>query len=293
MHLPTNPLVVSTFLIAGLVAGPVHAVAKPAAPTPPAAAPAPAPATGSGALAVTNAELIAWLKNIDDLTGYILSGFRWQGVLERKQGKGTTLTYELAVYRHDGEKPDEAPMTILTLRPKKEAGKGYIRVDKNLFLFDPQIGKWSRQTDRAALFGTEARRFDFDRTRLSIDYDPEFVGTETLGQFEAYRVRLKLKPGKEGEFPVQDVWLDAQSHLMLKVQYHSPTGKLMRTSYYPEWMRIPHPSDPKNVLLIPKEVRVFDEVDTRMSSTFVTTEVELDKIPDNVFTKAWLEQQSR
>jgi hypothetical protein len=44
---------------------------------------------------------------------------------------------------------------------------------------------------------------------------------------------------------------------------------------------------------MPKEIRVFDEVDKGNSTSVALREVKLEPLDANMFTKAWLESQSR
>ena len=44
---------------------------------------------------------------------------------------------------------------------------------------------------------------------------------------------------------------------------------------------------------MPKEIRVFDEVEKGNATTVALRDVKLDALDVNMFTKAWLESQSR
>jgi hypothetical protein len=56
--------------------------------------------------------------------------------IERKERNKNDTIYEALVYRRDVTDR----LVILFLKPKEEAGKGYLRIDKNLFLYDPTVG---------------------------------------------------------------------------------------------------------------------------------------------------------
>src|SRR5919205_227906 len=70
--------------------------------------------------------------------------------MEAKEKDKTDVVYELVVYRREA---DEKLLFLFT-RPKAEAGKGYLRIDKNLWLYDPSTGKWERRTERERIGGT-------------------------------------------------------------------------------------------------------------------------------------------
>jgi len=82
--------------------------------------------------------------------------------LEQKEKGKNDLVYQLVVYRRDADEK----LAMLFLQPKTEAGKGYLRLDKNLFMYDPTTGKWERRTERERISGTGSNRRDYDQMRL-------------------------------------------------------------------------------------------------------------------------------
>ncbi len=208
--------------------------------------------------------------------------------IDQKEKDGSTKAFEARVYRRDA---DDKWMILFT-KPKAEAGKGYLRVEKNLFLYEPALGKWERQTERASIAGTNSRRDDFDESRLSIEYDSKFIGDEKLGKFPVHRVKLTAKPNVDVASPIVELWIDQESKNILKRQESALSGKLLRTTYYPGWDKMFSKSKGSDVY-VPKEIRVFDEVEKGNSTTVVLRDVKLDPLDANMFTKAGLESQSR
>ena len=43
----------------------------------------------------------------------------------------------------------------------------------------------------------------------------------------------------------------------------------------------------------PKEIRIYDEIEKGSQTTILFRAVELKPLPENIFTKAWLESKSR
>src|SRR5690242_4583084 len=118
--------------------------------------------------------------------------------LEQRERDKPDVVREGLAYRRDA---DEKLMILFT-KPKTEAGKGYLRVDKNLWFFDPTVGKWERRTDRERIAGTDSRRQDFDQSRLAEEYDPTFEGQEKLGNFDVWVLKLAVKPGIDVAYPI-------------------------------------------------------------------------------------------
>jgi hypothetical protein len=208
--------------------------------------------------------------------------------IDQKEKDGSNKAFEARVYRRDA---DDKWMILFT-KPKAEAGKGYLRVEKNLFLYEPALGKWERQTERASIGGTNSRRDDFDESRLADEYEAKFVADEKLGRFEVHRLKLNAKPGVEVGSPILELWVDKDSKNVLKRQEMALSGKLLRTVYYPAWEKMFSKSKNAEVF-VPKEIRVFDEVEKGNSTTVVLRDVKLDSLESNMFTKAWLESQSK
>jgi outer membrane lipoprotein-sorting protein len=127
---------------------------------------------------------------------------------------------------------------ILFTKPKASEGQGYLRIDKNLWFYDPAVGKWERKTERERIGGTNSRRSDFDESRLAEEYDPEYQGEEKLGVYTAQVLNLKGKPNLDLAFPVIKLWVDKETRNVLKRQEFALSGRLLRTSYYPKWKKL-------------------------------------------------------
>jgi len=208
--------------------------------------------------------------------------------IDQKSKDGSNKAFEARVYRRDA---DDKWMIVFT-KPKSEAGKGYLRLEKNLFLYEPALGKWERQTERASIGGTNSRRDDFDESRLASEYDAVFVADEKLGRFAVHHLRLTAKKGIEVASPIVELWVDQVEKNIMKRQEFALSGRLLRTSYYPGWDKMLSKSKGRDVY-VPKEIRVFDEIEKGESTTVVLKGVKLDALDANMFTKAWLETQSR
>src|ERR671936_735113 len=131
-----------------------------------------------------------------------------------KEKDKTDVVYGLVVYRREA---DEKLLMLFT-KPKAEAGKGYLRLDKNLWLYDPSTGKWERRTDRERIGGTDTRRGDLDESRLAEEYTARWEADEKLGAFTTHRILLDVKEGVDVAFPLIRLWVDAAPRNVLKRQ---------------------------------------------------------------------------
>ncbi len=208
--------------------------------------------------------------------------------MEQKRKGESKLVYQAVTYRRE----DEEKFAFLFLKPKTEAGKGYLVLDKNLFLYDPTVGRWERRTERERFGGTDSRRSDFDVKNLAVDYDAEFVGEEKLGKMKVNHLKLTAKKDAVVPFPVMHLWLDKKTNNMLKQQDYSLSGKLLRTLYFPKWDKVKREGTGTH-LYFPREIRIYDELEKGNQTIIVIQKVDLKDLPDNLFTKAWLQSKSR
>jgi hypothetical protein len=129
---------------------------------------------GQAFAAPTAEEMVGTLQTIDDRQtnngDYTSLVF-----IEQKESGKADLVYQAVVYRRDADDK----LVILFVKPQAEAGKGYLRIDDNLFFYDPTVGKWERRTERERIGGTGSNRQDFDESRLAIEYTPRSSGTRS------------------------------------------------------------------------------------------------------------------
>lgn len=208
--------------------------------------------------------------------------------LENKEKDKADVVREMLIFRRDA---DDKLMLLFT-KPKSEEGKGYLRLDKNLWSYDPTTGKWDRSTERERIGGTNSRRSDFDESRLAEEFTPKFEAEEKLGKFETWRLQLTVKDGVDVAYPVVKLWIDKVNHNILKRQEFALSGKLVRTAYYPKWQKL-YSESKKSEVWFPGEIRIFDEVEKANSTLVLMKSVDLSNLDANMFTKAWLESKSR
>lgn len=269
-----------TALIIGIIPG--HASVALSAP-----AAKPAAVTPTGGAKLDSKQMMDLLAGIDQR---IRSPGDYKSLvyLEQREKDKPDVVREALVYRRDVDQK----LMILFTKPKAEAGKGYLRLDKNLWYYDPGVGKWERRTDRERIAGTDSRRQDFDQSNLAGEYKPAFEGEEKLGNFDVWVLKLTANPGIDVAYPIVKFWIDKATGNDLKRQDFALSGRLMRTSYNPKWQKLF--SKAKNAeLWYRQEVRIYDEVDKANSTLVVIKSVDLDPLPENMFTKAWLESKSR
>jgi hypothetical protein len=208
--------------------------------------------------------------------------------LEQKERDKTDVVREAIVYRRSSDQR----LIILFSKPKGEQGKGYLRLEKNLWSYDPNVGKWERRTERERIAGTDSRRADFDESRLAEEYEPSDEGDDKLGAYSVHKMSLKVKEGVDVAFPIVKLWVDNETSNILKRQEFALSGRLMRTLYYPRWQKL-YSESKKGDFWYPPEIRIYDEVEKANSTIVLIKTVDLHALETNIFTKAWFESKSR
>lgn len=244
-------------------------------------------APGMAQAALSKEQLVDILKVVDDRQRN-QGDWRSNVYIEQKEKNKVAVVYDALVFRRSA---DQKFMIIFT-KPKASQGQGYLRVDKNMWFYDPSVGKWERRTERERIGGTNSRRSDFDESRLAQEYDPEDKGEEKLGAYTAQMMTLKGKPGLDLAFPVIKLWVDKETKNVLKRQEFALSERLLRTSYYPKWKKIFSESRGMDIWY-PQEIRFYDEVEKLNSTLILIKSVDLHSLEANLFTKAWLESKSR
>ena len=214
------------------------------------------------------------------------SDFKALLYLQQKHREKGDLLYKAAIYRQD----ESDRLMMLFLKPKSDAGKGYLLLDKNLFLYTPDTGSWTRVSEDR-ISGTDTNLADFDDWSLSADYNAEFVGLEKLGKQAVYHLKLMAKPGSEVKAQKIDLWVEVNKHFSLKIEEYAFSGRLMRTTYRTKWRKVNDDND--TVRYLPMETRIYDEIEKGNQTIVVIDKIVLKPLPGEIFTKAWLESKSR
>ena len=234
-----------------------------------------------------SAGMVKLLKELDDRQQQSGDWRSTAFLLQKETGK-PDVAQEVAVYRRqEGQK-----LMILFTQPKEMQGQGYLRLEHNLWFYDPSVGKWERRTEREKIGGTNSRREDFDESHLADEYDPTYVGEETLGKYKVHHLKLNVKAGQDVAFPVIELWVDQDSNNILKRNEYALSGRLMRRMLYPKWNKL-YSDSKKADVWFPEQIFIFDEVEKANQTQINIKSVDLHPLDANLFTKAYLESKSR
>jgi len=238
------------------------------------------PATVFGeTLSMPEAEKI--LKELDTTSNFTDKDFSALfTIVSEKPGEKQSVT-QARVFRRDSKKQ----FTILIMLPEVNKGQGYLREDDNVWFYDPSSRKFSHSSIKENLENTKAKNSDFTASSLSEDYTIASVNEGTLGKFGVWIFELKAKTNEVAYERVL-LYIRKDRHMILKQEDYSLNGRLMRTTLIPKYIEL-------NGKLLSSQILIIDEINKGEKSQITMTEQSIEKLPDKVFTKAFLEQVNR
>ncbi len=192
-----------------------------------------------------------------------------------------TKTFKQQIFRRD---KDDA-FLMITLEPESRKGQGMLRVDNNMWRHDPTSRKFTHTTIKDTYENSTVTNNDFRRWQRSIDYSVEKLSSGTLGNYNVIIGELKAN-NDEVPFPYIKMYIEADRKIVLKVEEYSLSMKLLRTSYYTQYVQIGDSFVPT--------VQIFQDgliPEKRSQTTY--TDISTKPLPDYYFTKEYLERVSQ
>ena len=179
----------------------------------------------------------------------------------------------------------EDKFVFLFLEPAVQKGQGYLMIDDNLWFYDPESRQFSHSSMKEQLGGTDARNSDFGSSDLTGDYSVVSISEGTLGQYQVYILEMEAKHN-EVTYPRQTVWVTRDRYLVLKTQDYSETGRLLRTSLYPNYAKVGDQYIASRMIFV-------DELVKGKKTSITLSQISLARLPDSTFTKTYIERVNR
>ena len=237
-------------------------------------------AQNSAQTAPQNGDYDAILQEIDANTRFE-SDFTATVRLEEQDPREGDETYVAQTFRRDAEDK----FLLLFQRPEVQLGQGYLNIEDGLWFYDPESRQFSYTSLSEALAGSDARNSDFQSSSLSEDYDVVAAEEGTLGRFEVWILDLEAT-NDEVTYPRRKLWVSKDLNLVLKSEDYSLSGRLLRTSYFPSYTRV-------GGNFVADEQLYVDALTEGAQTRLTLSNISTTPIPDNVFTRAYVERVNR
>jgi hypothetical protein len=227
------------------------------------------------------------LKTVDGLVSFVGMDFSAEYKVEQfKPGEGTSVTNTVIFRRDKDEK-----YLILILDPPSDKGKGYLKIGPSMWLYDPVARRFDFTSSKERFQNSNARNSDFTRSAYSSDYDLQSAKQEQLGKFQCWV--LDLKANNDGvSFPRTKIWV-SDDNLVRKTEDYSLSGQLMRTRAIPSYQKIGERYVPVMLLIVDNlRGKTINGKFQNETTRITITKPSLNKLPDSIYTQAYLEKVS-
>jgi outer membrane lipoprotein-sorting protein len=219
------------------------------------------------------------LKAVDDMGSFGNQDYSaTYSIVTEKPGE-KPASVEVKLFRRDAH--DQ--FVLLIQKPEKQKGQGYLKIDDNVWFYDPESGNFSHSTMKENIQNSEAKNSDLKKYTFADDYEIASSASGKLGSFETWVLDLKAK---NNEVSYQHVKLTIRKDkaVPLKEEDYSVSERLMRTVLYlPTYVSA-------GGKLIPAKIKMVDELNKGEQSVLTISDVSVGKLPDTTFTKAFLER---
>jgi outer membrane lipoprotein-sorting protein len=180
---------------------------------------------------------------------------------------------------------DDDTFLMLFLEPESQLGQGYLKVDDNLWFYDPESRKFTHSSMKENIQGTDAKNSDFGQSALAADYKVSAWTEGKLGAYEVWLLDLE-STNNEATYAFKKIAVSKKDGLLLKSEDYSLSKRLLRTSYYTSYTKA------GNSFIADKSLFV-DALVKGKKTQITVTEISVAPLPDSVFTKAYVERVNR
>jgi len=233
----------------------------------------------AAAASLSAVDFKAILKEIDAMQDFGKSDYSAvYNIVSEKPGENPATT-QIKIFRRD----QANQIVILIQKPDKQKGQGYLKIDENVWFYDPDSGNFAHSTMKENINNSDAKSSDFKKYTFSDDFDIVKTEETRLGAYDAWVFTLQAK---NNEVSYQKIRLTVRKDkaIPLKEEDYSVSDRLMRTTFFlPTYV-------PVGDKLIPAKIKMVDEINKGQQSVLTISDVVVKKLDDSTFTKAFLER---
>ena len=218
------------------------------------------------------------LEEIDQLGSFDDTDFSCvYTFVSEKPGEETEVT-QARMFRRDANEQ----FVMLILKPEYQKGQGYLKVDDNVWFYDPESRKFTHSSLKENVQNSEAKNSDMDSLALSEDYKVADWKEGKLGNFDVYILELKAL-NDEVSYPKMKLWVRTDRTIVLKEEDYSLSDRLMRTSYFPKYVKV-------GEKFVPSQILIVDNLQEGEKTQLTMKNPSTASLPDSVFSKAYIER---
>lgn len=181
------------------------------------------------------------------------------------------------------ERPTKEQFSMIQIFPEADKGNGYLRDGDNLWFYDPIGRKFSHSSIKENIGDSDAKVSDVTTSHTWRDYY-EVISIEEgkLGAYDVWIIAVK-SISKDGTYAKEVYSIRKDVSILLKEEDYSSSDRLMRTILFPKYTRV-------EGKYVATQVIIRDELNKGEQTQQIVSDISLGKLPDRIFTKAYLEQ---
>jgi len=221
------------------------------------------------------------LKTIDERSNFTGKDFSAKVKLVTEDPEKATDTKVARSFRRDRSDT----FLMLFLEPENQLGQGYLKVEDNLWFYDPESRKFTHTSMKENFQGTDAKNSDFGQSSLSTDYKVAASAEGKLGAYDVWILELE-SVNNEVTYPFKKLSVSKKDGFLLKSEDYSLSKRLLRTSYYTSYSKL-------GDSYIADSVQYVYALVKGKKTKITITEASIEPLPDSVFTKAYVERVNR
>ncbi len=168
-------------------------------------------------------------------------------------------------------------VAMLYLSPASEKGRATLRLEDNMWLYIPNVGKPIRITSMQSVTGGVFNNSDIMRLDYSAEYDAAIMEQSQT----QYVLELKAK-NKAVAYDKLKMWVAKKTMLVTKIECYSASNMLIKTLEFKEV------KDFGGGIIRPSVIETHSPLQKGYKSIMVYAEMKLRKFPDEVFTLNYL-----
>jgi outer membrane lipoprotein-sorting protein len=168
-------------------------------------------------------------------------------------------------------------VAALFISPASEEGRSTLRMEENMWLFIPNIGKPVRITSLQSVVGGVFNNADI----LRLDYAEEYNIQKTEDQGMEILLHLKAKSNSVA-YDKLKMWVDKKTILPIRIECLTQTSMLIKTIYYKQTKNF------GNGIVRPSVIETISPLHKGYKSVMIFAGIKQRKFKDEVFTLSFM-----
>ena len=225
------------------------------------------------------------LETVDELISFTHTDLSAEYTIVTKEPSGSITKTKSAMFRRDSKEQ----FTILILEPTIDKGKGYLKDQNILWLYDPANNGFTTTSTKNRFQNTSIYVSDFSPINYAENYKVDSAIKQKLGKFDCTVFELTTT-NNSVTYDKTKIWV-SEDNLIRKIEDYSLSGQIMRTIAIPTYQKVSSKWLPQSMVI--QDHLIYQIINNKKVYQRTTVTIEnpvAKKLPDLVYTKEYLER---